>query len=45
MGRLLILLLFFILSGRGMAEGFVPIVFDDSAERALSQGKSLLFEK
>jgi class 3 adenylate cyclase len=33
MDRLLILLLFFILSGRGMAEGFVPIVFDDSAER------------
>lgn len=33
MGRVLILLLFFLPCGRGMAEGFVPIVFDNSAER------------
>lgn len=33
MGRILILLLFFLPSGRGIAEGFAPIVFDGSAER------------
>lgn len=33
MGRILILWLFFLSSGRGMAEGFAPIIFDGSAER------------